>query len=89
MLCRALSSCASICRPSTMCVYDAPSPMPSIAMGSSRRSGVVANRLLPLARGLTEWSLPINQLGVGAKYYQYNPREAQTSAGRSRVSQGL
>ena len=30
-----------------------------------------------VARGLTEWSLPIDQLGVGAKYYQYNPREAQ------------
>jgi peptide/nickel transport system substrate-binding protein len=30
-----------------------------------------------VARGLTEWSLPIDQLGAGAKYYQYNPREAQ------------
>ena len=30
-----------------------------------------------VARGLTEWSLPIDQLGVGAKYYQYNPKEAQ------------
>jgi peptide/nickel transport system substrate-binding protein len=28
-------------------------------------------------RGLTEWSLPIDQLGVGAKYYQYDPKEAR------------
>jgi peptide/nickel transport system substrate-binding protein len=30
-----------------------------------------------VARGLVEWSLPIDQLGAGAKYYQYNPREAR------------
>ena len=30
-----------------------------------------------VARGLTEWSLPIDQLGAGAKYYQYDPKEAQ------------
>jgi peptide/nickel transport system substrate-binding protein len=30
-----------------------------------------------VARGLIEWSLPIDQLGAGAKYYQYNPKEAQ------------
>src|SRR5215470_4890550 len=28
-------------------------------------------------RGLTEWSLPVDQLGVGAKYYHYNPQEAR------------
>ena len=28
-------------------------------------------------RGLTEWSLPIDQLGAGAKYYQYDPKEAR------------
>jgi peptide/nickel transport system substrate-binding protein len=28
-------------------------------------------------RGLTEWSLPIDQLGAGAKYYQYDPEEAR------------
>jgi peptide/nickel transport system substrate-binding protein len=28
-------------------------------------------------RGLSEWSLPIDQLGAGAKYYQYNPKEAR------------
>jgi peptide/nickel transport system substrate-binding protein len=27
--------------------------------------------------GLPEWSLRIDQLGAGAKYYQYNPREAR------------
>jgi peptide/nickel transport system substrate-binding protein len=30
-----------------------------------------------IARGLIEWSLPIDQLGAGAKYYQYDPREAR------------
>jgi peptide/nickel transport system substrate-binding protein len=30
-----------------------------------------------VARGLTEWSLPVDQLGAGAKYYQYDPKEAR------------
>src|SRR6266571_2991428 len=30
-----------------------------------------------IPRGLTEWSLPIDQLGAGAKYYQYDPQEAR------------
>jgi peptide/nickel transport system substrate-binding protein len=30
-----------------------------------------------VARGLIEWSLPIDQLGTGAKYYQYDPKEAR------------
>jgi peptide/nickel transport system substrate-binding protein len=30
-----------------------------------------------IARGSTEWSLPIDQLGTGAKYYQYDPQEAK------------
>ena len=30
-----------------------------------------------LARGLVEWSLPVDQLGAGAKYYQYDPKEAK------------
>src|SRR5215470_13324191 len=30
-----------------------------------------------IGRGLTEWSLPVDQLGVGAQYYQYNPKEAK------------
>jgi peptide/nickel transport system substrate-binding protein len=28
-------------------------------------------------RGLVEWSLPTDQLGAGAKYYQYDPQEAR------------
>jgi peptide/nickel transport system substrate-binding protein len=28
-------------------------------------------------RGLTAWSLPIDQLGAGAKYYQHDPQEAR------------
>jgi peptide/nickel transport system substrate-binding protein len=31
----------------------------------------------PLARGLVEWALPPDQLGAGAKYYQYDPKEAR------------
>jgi peptide/nickel transport system substrate-binding protein len=30
-----------------------------------------------VSRGLVEWSLPIDHLGVGAKYYQYDPKEAR------------
>jgi peptide/nickel transport system substrate-binding protein len=30
-----------------------------------------------VARGLIEWSLPVDQLGAGAKYYQYDPKEAR------------
>jgi peptide/nickel transport system substrate-binding protein len=30
-----------------------------------------------VARGLVNWSLPIEQLGEGAKYYQYDPKEAR------------
>ena len=30
-----------------------------------------------IGRGLPEWSLPVDQLGAGAKYYQYNPKEAK------------
>ncbi len=31
----------------------------------------------PVARGLVEWALPIDQLGEGAKYYRYDPKEAK------------
>jgi peptide/nickel transport system substrate-binding protein len=30
-----------------------------------------------IAPGLTAWSLPIDQLGAGARYYQYDPTEAR------------
>src|SRR5262245_64221095 len=30
-----------------------------------------------IAPGLAEWSLPIDQLGEGAKYYRYDPKEAK------------
>ena len=30
-----------------------------------------------VSRGLVEWSLPIDHLGVGAKYYQYDPKESR------------
>jgi peptide/nickel transport system substrate-binding protein len=30
-----------------------------------------------VAPGLAEWSLPIDQLGEGARYYQHNPQEAR------------
>src|SRR5262249_14355766 len=32
---------------------------------------------LAVAPGLVEWSLPIDQLGEGARYYQHNPQEAR------------
>jgi peptide/nickel transport system substrate-binding protein len=30
-----------------------------------------------VGRGLVEWALPVDQLGAGAKYYQYDPQEAK------------
>jgi ABC-type transport system substrate-binding protein len=30
-----------------------------------------------MARGATEWSLPVDQLGGEAKYDQYDPKEAK------------
>jgi peptide/nickel transport system substrate-binding protein len=30
-----------------------------------------------VSRGLAEWTLPIEQLGAGAKYYEYDPQEAK------------
>ena len=40
-------------------------------------------------RGLVEWSLPVDQLGEGAKYYQYDPQEARRLLAEAGVSQGL
>ncbi|HMH52507.1 MAG TPA: ABC transporter substrate-binding protein [Candidatus Acidoferrum sp.] len=31
----------------------------------------------PLPRGVREWSLPVDQLGEGAKYFRYDPKEAR------------
>jgi peptide/nickel transport system substrate-binding protein len=30
-----------------------------------------------VSRGLVEWTLPVDQLGAGAKYYEYDPKEAR------------
>jgi peptide/nickel transport system substrate-binding protein len=30
-----------------------------------------------VSRGLVEWTLPVDQLGAGAKYYEYDPKEAK------------
>jgi peptide/nickel transport system substrate-binding protein len=40
-------------------------------------------------RGLAEWSLPVDQLGAGAKYYQYNPKEAQRLLAEAGYVRGL
>ena len=42
-----------------------------------------------VSRGLAEWTLPIDQLGAGAKYYEYDPKGSQTPAGGSRLPQGV
>jgi peptide/nickel transport system substrate-binding protein len=40
-------------------------------------------------RGLQEWSLPIDQLGAGAKSYQYNPPEAKRLLAEVGLPKGL
>jgi len=40
-------------------------------------------------RGLTEWSLPVEQLGAGAKYYQYDPPEARRLLAEAGLPQGF
>src|SRR6266446_452667 len=42
-----------------------------------------------VARGLVEWSLPIDQLGAGAKYYQYNPQEARRLLAEAGYAKGF
>ena len=41
------------------------------------------------SRGVPEWSLTIDQLGAGAKYYQYNPQEARRLLAEAGFPQGL
>jgi len=40
-------------------------------------------------RGLTEWSLPLDQLGAGARYYQYDPPEAKRLLAEAGMPQGF
>src|SRR5712691_5002229 len=42
-----------------------------------------------IARGATEWSLPVDQLGAGAKYYQYDPKEAKRLLSEAGCAKGL
>jgi peptide/nickel transport system substrate-binding protein len=40
-------------------------------------------------RGLAQWSLPIDQLGEGARYYQYDPQEARRLLAEAGYPKGL
>src|SRR6266571_661771 len=42
-----------------------------------------------IGRGLAQWSLPIDQLGAGAKYYQYDPKEAKRLLAEAGHPKGL
>src|SRR5262245_28038541 len=42
-----------------------------------------------VSRGLVEWSLPIDQLGAGAKYYEYDPKEARRLLAEAGLLQGF
>jgi peptide/nickel transport system substrate-binding protein len=42
-----------------------------------------------IGRGLAEWSLPIDQLGEGAKYYRYDLKEAKRLLAEAGFSKGF
>jgi len=42
-----------------------------------------------IARGATQWSLPIDQLGEGARYYQYDPKEARRLLAEAGLAKGF
>jgi peptide/nickel transport system substrate-binding protein len=42
-----------------------------------------------VAPGLAEWTLPIDQLGEGAKYYRYDPQEAKRLLAEAGFAKGL
>jgi len=42
-----------------------------------------------IAPGLPAWSLPIDQLGEGAKYYQYSPKEAKLLLAEAGYAKGF
>ena len=42
-----------------------------------------------IARGATEWSLPIDQLGEGARYYQYDSKEARRLLAEAGLAKGF
>ena len=43
----------------------------------------------PMPRGLRDWSLPVDQLGEGAKYYRYDPQEARRLLAEAGHPQGF
>jgi peptide/nickel transport system substrate-binding protein len=50
----------------------------------------VKGELTPaVSRGLPEWSPRIDELGAGAKYYQYDPKEARRLLAEAGFSKGL
>src|SRR5438128_4797582 len=42
-----------------------------------------------IGRGLTEWSLPVDQLGEGAQYYRHDPKEARRLLAEAGFPHGL
>src|SRR4029450_8833746 len=42
-----------------------------------------------VSRGLVEWTLPVDQLGAGAKYYEYAPKEARRLLAEAGFSKGF
>jgi peptide/nickel transport system substrate-binding protein len=43
----------------------------------------------PMPRGMREWSLPVDQLGEGARYFRYDPKEARRLLAEAGYSNGF
>jgi ABC-type transport system substrate-binding protein len=71
------------------CACVTRSRRPSIGRGLIEAVPLRGEPTPAVPRGLAEWSLPGDQLGTGAKYYQYDPKEAKRLLAEAGFPRGL